>query len=228
MDRRKDCGMRRKLARGRSGLVLAISVVVAAVATGTTTAKPPKSGGVTGVCDWMNAALPTPFTPWNDFGQYFLLSGGDFEGDLSGWTLSNGAAVVSGNESYQIGSPADTHSLLLPPGSYATTPKVCVTDQSPDLRVALMSTGARDPKLEIDLNFTDDKGNPRTQKLKDLRGGSGWAFTDPLKFLGPVNNVLKRNGQTVVSFTFVAKAKKDDPDLLWQIDDVYIDPYKSG
>jgi hypothetical protein len=43
-----------------------------------------------------------------------------------------------------------------------------------------------------------------------------------------VNSVLKRNGQTVVSFTFVAKAKKDDSNSLWQIDDLYVDPYKSG
>ena len=217
--------MGRKLSSGRSGLVLAICVLVAAVAAGPATSKPPK---VTGLCDWMDATLPTPFAPWNDFGQYFLLSGGDFEGDLSGWELTNGAAVVSGNESYQIGSSSDSQSLLLPPGSSVTTQDVCVTAQSPDLRVALRSTGAKDPKLEIDLNFIDDKGNPRTQKLKDLRGGPEWAFTDPLKFLGPVNSILKRNGQTVVSFTFVAKAKKDAPDMLWQIDDLYVDPYKSG
>jgi hypothetical protein len=176
----------------------------------------------------MDATLPTPFAPWNDFGQYFLLAGGDFEGDLSGWTLSDGAAVVAGNESYQIGSPADGQSLLLPAGSSVTTPDLCVTAQSPDLRVALMSTATKDPRLEIDLNFTDDKGDPRTQKLKDLPGGSEWAFTDPLRFLGPVDSVLKRNGQTVVSFTFAAKARKDAPNTLWQIDDLYVDPYKSG
>jgi hypothetical protein len=223
-----DCGMGKKHLPRRSGLLVAICLFVAAVAAGAATAGPPKSGTVTGLCDWMDATLPTPFAPWDDFGQYFLLSGGDFEGDLSGWTLSDGAAVVSGNESYQIGSPTDHQSLLLPPGSSVTTPNVCVTALSPDLRVALMNTGAKDPRLEIDLNFTDDKGNSRTQKLKDLRGGSKWDFTDPLKFLGPVNSVLKRNGQTVVSFTFVAKAKKDDSNSLWQIDDLYVDPYKSG
>jgi hypothetical protein len=220
--------MGRKLSTRGFGVVLAICVLVAAVAAGTAAAKPPKSGGVVGVCDWMDDALPTPFAPWNDFGQYFLLSGGDFEGDLSGWTLSDGVAVVTGNEAYQIGAATDDQSLLLAPGSSVTTAQVCVTAQSPDLRVALKSTGTKDPRLEIDLNFTDDKGNPRTQKLKDLRGDSDWTFTDPLKFLGPVNNVLKRNGQTVVSFTFVAKTKKDDPDTFWQIDDVYVDPYKSG
>ena len=38
-------------------------------------------------------------------GEYFLISGGDFEGDLSDWTLNHGAAMVPGNESYQLGSP---------------------------------------------------------------------------------------------------------------------------
>ena len=41
----------------------------------------------------MNTPLPTPFVPWNDDGQYFLMSGGDFEGDLSDWTLENGAST---------------------------------------------------------------------------------------------------------------------------------------
>jgi hypothetical protein len=210
----------------RLATLVAVSLVGTAVATTGALAGPPK-GGVSGNCDWMNTSLPTPFAPWDDSGQYFLISGGDFEGDLSGWTFADGATTVSGNESYQIGSPSDSQSLALPSGSSVTTPTICVTAQSPDLRLAVLNSGVKDAKLRVYLNFTDDKGNPRTQKLKDLEGESYWAFTDPLKFLGPVNSILKRNGQTTVSFTFVAKAKKDAPDSFWQIDDLYVDPYSS-
>jgi hypothetical protein len=211
------------------GMFLAACFLIAAASTaGDALAKPPKGGGVAGNCDWMNATLPTPFAPWGDDGQYFLMSGGDFEGDMSDWTLENGAGLVAGNESYQIGSPSDSQSLLLPSGSSVTTPTVCVTAQSPDLRLAVLKSGVRDAKLRVYLNFTDDKGNPRTQKLKDLAGSDSWTLTDPLKFLGPVNNILKRNGQTTVSFTFAVEAKNDSQDAAWQIDDLYVDPYKSG
>jgi len=211
------------------GMSLTACFLIAAIVTaGDALAKPPKGGGVAGNCDWMNMSLPTPFVPWNDDGQYFLMSGGDFEGDLSDWTLGNGASTVLGNESYQIGSPADSQSLLLPSGSSVTTPTVCVTAQSPDLRLAVLKSGTKEAKLRVYLNFTDDKGNPRTQKLKDLAGSESWTFTDPLKFLGPVNNILKRNGQTTVSFTFAVETKKDSQDAVWQIDDIYVDPYKSG
>jgi hypothetical protein len=217
--------MRRNRKAWRLVTVFVCVLGAATVTTGTAVAG--KGAGVTGNCDWMNATLPTPFAPWGDDGQYFLISGGDFEGDLSDWTLNDGAATVSGNESYQLGSPSDSQSLLLPNGASVTTPTICVTAQSPDLRLAVLNTGAKDAKLEVDLNFTDDKGNPRTQKLKDLRGGPSWKLTDSLKFLGPVNSILKRNGQTTVSFTFVASAKKDSQDSSWQIDDLYVDPYSS-
>ena len=183
-------------------LVSVFVCVLAAASVTTGTAFAGKAPAVSGNCDWMNTPLPTPFAPWDDFGQYFLISGGDFEGDLTGWTLNDGATTVFGNDSYQLGSPSDSHSLLLPNGASVTTPEICVTAQSPDLRLAELNTGAKDAKLQVFLNFTDDKGNPRTQKLKDLRGDPSWTLTNPLKFLGPVNNILKRNGQTTVSFTF--------------------------
>jgi hypothetical protein len=207
-----------------------VVLVVSALGAGNAFARGPGPGTsvVSGTCDWMNFELPTPFAPWDDYGQYFLISGGDFEGDLSDWTLEDGATTVAGNETYQIGSTADSQSLLLPTGSSVTTPTICVTAQSPDLRVAVLHRGRKEAKLRVYLNFTDDKGNPRTQKLKDLAGGDSWTFTDPLKFLGPVNNILKRNGQTTVSFTFAVESKKDTQDSIWQIDDVYVDPYKSG
>ena len=42
-------------------------------------------------CD--NATLTQPFLPWGDSNSYKLVPGGDFEGSMSGWTLSGGATV---------------------------------------------------------------------------------------------------------------------------------------
>jgi hypothetical protein len=92
--------------------------------------------------------------------------------------------------------------------------------------VFVLNTGAKDSKLEVDLNYTDDKGKPRTQKLKDIgtdKTLGTWTLTNPIKFLGPINSILDHDGKTNVSFTFSPKDNKGD----WRIDDEYVDPIKS-
>ena len=197
--------------------VLGVALVAALVSAGSAFGKAPP-----GDCGW--EASSQPFTSWGDDGGYFLLSGGSFEGDTSGWSLS-GAAVVAGSESFYVNSPADSQSLSIPNGASATTPSVCVTVDSPTLRFFVLNTGAKDAKLQVSLNYIDDKGNPRTQKLKDIgtdKKVGSWTLTDPIKFLGPINSVLDHDGKTNVTFTFAPKDGKGN----WQIDDEYVDPIK--
>lgn len=201
----------------RTGGVLATVAVVAMVGAGVAVAKAPP-----GDCGW--SGMTQPFaSAFGDTGSYFLVPGASFEGDMSGWSLNGVAAVVGGNESYYVNSATDSQSLSIPNGSSATTPAVCVTVDSPTMRVFVVNTGTKDSKLEVDLNFTDDHGNAKTQKLKDLPGGSSWTLTNPIKFLGPINSVLDHDGKTTVSFTFRPKDNKGS----WQIDDEYVDPMKS-
>jgi hypothetical protein len=177
----------------------------------------------------MNTSLPTPFAPWKDYDHYFLVPGGNFEGDLSGWTLNGGATIVSGNESYQVGSASDSRSLALPSGSTATTPTICVTADSPDLRMAVLNRGRTAAPLTIYVNYTDSKGQPKTKSLGDFKGtaSASWTLIDPLVFLKPIDDIFKKNGQTTVSFTFASAAEKSSSVSMWQIDDLYVDPYCS-
>jgi hypothetical protein len=195
-----------------------LAVLAALVAAGSALAKAPP-----GDCGW--DAGSQPFTSWGDSGSYFLVPGGSFENDTSGWSFS-GATVVPGNELFYVNSPSDSQSLSIPNGRSATTPSVCVTVQSPSLRFFVLNTGAKDSKLEVDLNYIDDKGNARTQKLKDIgtdKTLGSWTLTDPIKFLGPINSILDHDGKTNVSFTFAPKDIKG----IWRIDDEYVDPIKS-
>lgn len=198
--------------------VVGLAVLAALVVAGSALAKAPP-----GDCGWVAASQP--FTSWGDSGGYFLVPGGSFEDDTSGWSFT-GAAVASGNELFYVNSPSDSQSLSLPDGASATTPSVCVTVQSPTARFFVLNTGAKDAKLEVDLNYTDDKGNARTQKLKDIgtdKTLGSWTLTNPIKFLGPINSLLDHDGRTNVSFTFAPKDSKGN----WRIDDVYVDPLKS-
>ena len=57
---------------------------------------------------------------FGDRAHYKLVQGGVFEGAPHGWTLSGGATVVSGNESYNVGGSGHGKSLKLPSGSRAS------------------------------------------------------------------------------------------------------------
>src|SRR4051812_20882012 len=57
------------------------------------------------------------FSQWGDRSNYVLAPDGGFEAGGSGWSLSSGATVVAGNESYYLNGTGDSKSLSLPAGS---------------------------------------------------------------------------------------------------------------
>src|SRR5271167_3682808 len=77
--------------------LLAISLATASALTGlAATAFSPAAAEAalisSGACN--GAALSQPFLRWGDSNSYELVPGGNFEGSLSGWTLSGGAQRV--------------------------------------------------------------------------------------------------------------------------------------
>src|SRR5712671_1539272 len=48
--------------------------------------------------------LSQPFAPWADFANYTPVPGGSFEAGAPVWSLTGGAKVVSGNESFGVRS----------------------------------------------------------------------------------------------------------------------------
>jgi hypothetical protein len=202
--------------------VIALAVTAGSLAGGASAGKFATSS--TG-CSWPSLSLPFVW-PWLDFNPYFLAPGGNFEGSLSGWTLSGGAKIVSGNESYYVGSKSDSHSLALPTtSSSVTTPTMCVTALSPTFRLFILNNGANghtDGQLAFYLNFTGADGKPQQVKIAGLKGGTSWSLSPPISFIQYITGPLK-NGTAQVSFTI----KPNDSHGNWQIDDFYVDPLKS-
>src|SRR5581483_1344900 len=81
------------------------------------------------------------FARWGDYSDYVPVPGGNFESN-AGWTLTGGARIVDGNEPFHLRSPSDNHSLLLPPGSSAMSPPVCLQVLTPTIRFVGQASGA--------------------------------------------------------------------------------------
>jgi hypothetical protein len=166
-------------------------------------------------------SVSTPFTQWGDTNSYFLVPGGSFEGtpDQVGWSLS-GASLTPGNEPFYVDGSGDSQSLTISAGGSATSPYFCVDNTMSDLRFfAQEATAGSD--LEVQALVQTDNG-VQTVPVEDLADGSmpSWAPTQPVGDTG----ALPDGDTLMVALEFSVPQSAGS----WQIDDVYVDPYRSG
>jgi hypothetical protein len=214
----------RTLSRGRSvagkfASMLALAALVGAVGAGASSAKPSSPS-----CT-VPSANAQPFLLWHDNGSYFLAPGGAFESpqDLQGWSMSGAVGLTNGNEKWYVHAHGDASSLLLPAGSAATSPAICVSIHSPVMRF-FMKSGGQSSRLNVSLNYTDKNGYARTASLGSFAPGSDWTLSPQVLFLNYIAPVVGGQGQTSVSFTFFVPSGSSAGS---RIDDLYIDPLKS-
>jgi hypothetical protein len=159
-----------------------------------------------------------PFLPWLDPANYVLLSGGALE-TTDGWSLSGGAPLVSGNESFHVNSGGDSNSLLLPSGSSATSPTLCITLLHPTLRFFALNNGSPTSALGVEA-VTKVLGTTVSTPIGRLLADGSWRSTVPLAFFD--NLISPLTGSVAFRFTPIGAGSG------WQIDDLYVDPYKQG
>ena len=146
------------------------------------------------------------FSRWSDPAQYFLAPDGGFENGGAGWSL-RGAAVVDGNETFELSGPGE-RSLALPEDASATSPSVCVGLAHPTFRYVLRKTkGPGWAALRVSVVLPNGMAVP----VGTVGGSSKWA-PSPVTLIGA--NLFVDS----VAFRFTALAGD------WQIDDVYVDP----
>jgi hypothetical protein len=173
------------------------------------------------------ASCPTqpvsnPFSQWGDSNDYFLVPGGSFEGtsDQVGWTLSN-ASLTTGNEPFNVNDPGDQQSLTINGGGSATSPFFCVDDTMSSLRFFAQQAGGG-TNLRVKALVQNADGGVTAVPVADLADGSmpAWAPTDPLGGSGH----LPAGTSVMVALRFRAPVSSGS----WQIDNIYVDPYRSG
>jgi len=196
-----------------SVLVVLATAIAAALTFGTTRGQ---AGLIGSLLSCPGVTYTQPFTAWGDSNSYFLATGGSFEGSNS-WSLSGGAQVVTGNEPFYLNSKSDSHSLLLPPGSSATTLAMCLAVLSPHMRlVGMASDGSA---VHVDVYATGLLGLIKLPVSANIDLSSQWGPSGDVSLL--LQNVLAVTnlGKTSIVFRFSPIGSS-----TVQIDDVYVDP----
>jgi hypothetical protein len=199
-----------------------VAALLSAAAVSAAIAAPANAGVLTasaGSCD--DSPITQPFARFGDTHNYKEI--GDFEVGTSGWTLSGGAKVVAGNESYKVGGAADAKSLSLPSGSSAVSPFTCVGMAEPSLRLfakrnsallGLVST------LNVQMQVQTSLGlSLWLPVLPGDLGGSSWHPTAEMPLIANLLT-LSATDRTPVRFRIAPLLGS------WQIDDVYVDPMR--
>jgi hypothetical protein len=189
---------------------------------GAALASPASAGIITqSETDCDDNPLVKPFAPWGDRASYRLVPGGDFESAAAGWQLSGGARVAAGNESFNVTSSSDARSLVLPQGSRAVSPVVCVGLGEPTLRLFAKRNSGLLTTLLVEVQVQTRLGlSAWLPVLPGDIGGSRWHPTMAMPILVNLLPLLPGD-RTPVRFRF-------SPLLFgsWQVDDVYVDPLR--
>jgi hypothetical protein len=181
------------------------------------------SAGASVLAGCPDRPMSRAFVRWLDPVSYTLAPNGGFESGASGWQLRGGAAVVSGNETFNL-SGSGSHSLSLPSGSSATSPAACVETLDVFARYVAKNKGiVALSSLKVDAIVHDSAGHTFVLPAGVNTGGSNWAPSLPSAALLDLLAALN-NGRVTVAFRFTPIGLG----AKWQIDDLYVDPLKMG
>jgi hypothetical protein len=164
-------------------------------------------------------ALSQPFAQWGDSNSYELTPGGDFEGTLSGWTLSGGAGQVSGSETFGATGTVGSYSLGLPAGSTAISPQICVDPTTPTFRFFDMAA-TPGSVVTVKVIYQVPWGTASIP-VGVITPGSSWAPSQRM-LTGSLLAGLLNGGTANMAIEFVASGGTA------QIDDLFVDPWGKG
>jgi hypothetical protein len=168
--------------------------------------------------------VSTPFSEWGDSSGYFLIPGASFEGtaDQVDWSLSNASLTAASNEPFQVNGSSDDQSLTITSGGSATSPYFCVDNTMPDLRLFAQQIGAGSD-LRVDALVQTHSGvtTVPVATLADGSMSSSWTPTAPI---AGDTGAIPDGESLMVALRFEVPSSAGS----WQIDDIYVDPYRAG
>jgi hypothetical protein len=168
-----------------------------------------------------------PFASWNDYAKYAFVPNGGFESGATGWTLTGGARVVPGNESFNVHGAAERYSLSLPQGATATSPKMCISILNGKMRFFAANSGSSNARVKVQVLYNGGVGGLlgslgtllSLSEVGYVTGGTAWQPSPAIGMLGGTLPLLTSS----VQFRFSAPYDSG----AFRIDDVYLDPFLS-
>jgi hypothetical protein len=202
-----------------------LSIVLGTTVAAVVLATPAQAGLLTGLLPGLvspadspstcDTNMSQPFRPWGDSANYVLTPGGSFEPGGPSWTLSRGARIVRGNESFYVRSRSDRHSLYMSSGSSVITPPMCFA--AGDWKMRFFGTGGG--KVRVQVRVRSLLGVLSVLDGGTMRSGRTWRPSPEIGLL--VTNVGGILATDSISFRLIAR------DGSVRVDDVYLDPFKS-
>jgi hypothetical protein len=202
----------------------ALLAATTAVATAAVFAAPASAGILTAsATDCGDETLTKPFALFGDQANYKRVAGGNFEAANADWTLSRGAKIVTGNEPWKVGGAKDGKSLVLPAGSSAISPTSCVGLAEPTMRFFVKKNRAPllgISTLAVSVHVKTSLGLVVPVPIGVVLGNGQWKPSPRMLIVANLLPLLPGD-RTPVAFQFTP--------LLgdWQIDDVYVDPFRA-
>jgi hypothetical protein len=163
-----------------------------------------------------------PFKAFGDSANYSLLQNGGFETGAGGWALTR-ASVVSGNESYMVGSATDSKSLAIAARGRVVSPAFCVSTDHPSFRFFARRTSGTWGVLTVALRWSVDGGPVNQTVVGAVTSGTDWA---PTQSFGLSQVLGLWNAQQTATVQLILDP--EDYGGAWAVDNVYIDPYTRG
>jgi len=160
------------------------------------------------------------FSPWGDQHSYVLAPDGGFESGGQGWLLAGGAATATGNESFNLNGAGDSRSLSLPPGSAATSPPICMSLDTPIIRLLARNTGDPSSGLRVEASYVL-LGLVRTKAISTVYAGSNWAPSQQLSTVLSLSTLVG----TLIPSSIQVRITPLGSGGKWQVDDLYVDPF---
>lgn len=195
--------------------VLALLVALATMVTPSAEAGLIGTGPASG-CDTASKV----FARWGDQSNYLLVPGGSFEAGGPAWSMSGGAKVVAGNEPFYARNASDTRSLYVPSEGAALSPTVCFGLGDWHARFFVRNVGSARGSLKVDVAVKSLLGLVSILDGGSISASGEWS---PSPRIGlTLTNLTSLLGVKAISFRFRAVGSG----AAFQVDDVYLDPWK--
>jgi hypothetical protein len=162
------------------------------------------------------ATLVQPFLKWEDSGYYSLIAGGSFEAGEPAWTLSGGAKVASGSETFAVTGKLGKSSLGLPQGASAQSQVICVEPNDRTFRFFARAEGTS-ATVTVKVVYENSAKNKSVTLTRSGTVSSSWAPSPILETGVPASSMVSGG---VADLSITVTATKGTA----RIDDVYLDP----